>query len=97
MTITITTNDNDNAPHRYRGVSGGERKRTNIGVHLITDPAVLFLDEPTSGLDSFQALAVMQCIKGLGKGNIKLILIIIFFVLGGQSKSVTAHTNKKSY
>ncbi|NXD40645.1 ABCG2 protein, partial [Copsychus sechellarum] len=41
-----------------RGVSGGERKRTNIGMEIITDPAILFLDEPTTGLDASTANAV---------------------------------------
>ena len=39
----------------FKGISGGERKRTNIGVELITDPQLIFLDEPTTGLDSFTA------------------------------------------
>jgi ABC-type multidrug transport system ATPase subunit len=48
-----------------RGISGGQAKRLNIGIALITDPRVLFLDEPTSGLDSFTANEVMQVIAAL--------------------------------
>lgn len=33
-----------------KGISGGQRKRTSVGIELITDPALIFLDEPTSGL-----------------------------------------------
>ena len=34
---------------------GGQCKRTNIGIALVSNPRVLFLDEPTSGLDSYTA------------------------------------------
>jgi ABC-type multidrug transport system ATPase subunit len=61
---------------KLRGVSGGERKRANIGVQLISDPAVLFLDEPTSGLDSFQALSVMEAMKEMTK-NGRLVITVI--------------------
>ena len=48
-----------------KGVSGGERKRTSIGVELITDPNLIFLDEPTTGLDSFTATSVVETLRGL--------------------------------
>ena len=50
-----------------KGVSGGERKRTSIGVELITDPSLIFLDEPTTGLDSFTATAVMETLGDLAR------------------------------
>ena len=39
-----------------RGVSGGERKRTSIGIELIENPSVLYLDEPTTGLVRIQSV-----------------------------------------
>ncbi|XP_065829941.1 broad substrate specificity ATP-binding cassette transporter ABCG2-like [Oscarella lobularis] len=50
-----------------RGISGGERKRTNIGMELITLPSVLFLDEPTTGLDAFTAASVMRLLHQLSR------------------------------
>ena len=44
-------------------MSGGERKRTNIGMELIIEPQVLFLDEPTTGLDAFTAVSFVQLLK----------------------------------
>jgi ABC-type multidrug transport system ATPase subunit len=51
--------------HMIKGVSGGERKRTSIGVELITDPMLIFLDEPTTGLDSFTAMSVVETMREL--------------------------------
>lgn len=61
---------------KLRGISGGERKRANVAVQLISDPAVLFLDEPTSGLDSFQALAVMESMKNMALHG-RLVITVI--------------------
>lgn len=55
-----------------RGVSGGELKRTNVGIALVANPQVLFLDEPTSGLDSFTASEVMEVVKGLVSSGITI-------------------------
>jgi len=50
-----------------KGLSGGERKRTSVGVELVTKPALVFLDEPTSGLDSFSAEQLVQLLHKVAK------------------------------
>ncbi len=57
-------------------ISGGQRKRLNIGLELLREPNILFVDEPTSGLSSMDSENVMgllkeQAIKG------KLVLVNI--------------------
>jgi ATP-binding cassette subfamily G (WHITE) protein 2 len=59
-----------------RGISGGERKRTNIGMELIIAPSVLFLDEPTTGLDAYTAVSVMQLLQCLSKKGKTIIFSI---------------------
>lgn len=57
-------------------VSGGERKRVNVAMELLNDPAVLFLDEPTSGLSSEDALSVMQNLRELAREGRTILLTI---------------------
>ena len=59
-----------------KGISGGQRKRVNLAMELLTDPSVLFLDEPTSGLSSEDALMVMKLLRELANSG-KTILITI--------------------
>lgn len=57
-------------------ISGGQRKRLNIALELIREPAILFLDEPTSGLSSTDTEKVINLLKEqTGKG--KLIIVNI--------------------
>jgi ABC transport system ATP-binding/permease protein len=57
-------------------ISGGQRKRLNIALELIREPAILFVDEPTSGLSSADSENVMDLFKELSiKG--KLIFVVI--------------------
>ncbi|MBX7093780.1 MAG: ATP-binding cassette domain-containing protein [Flavobacteriales bacterium] len=57
-------------------ISGGQRKRLNIGLELIREPSVLFVDEPTSGLSSRDSENIMDLLKELAlKG--KLVWVVI--------------------
>ncbi|MEQ8323513.1 MAG: ATP-binding cassette domain-containing protein [Vicingaceae bacterium] len=57
-------------------ISGGQRKRLNIALELIREPAILFVDEPTSGLSSRDSENVMDLLRDLTHKG-KLIFIVI--------------------
>ena len=59
-----------------RGISGGQAKRVNIGISLVTKPRILFLDEPTSGLDSETSCGVVKACRDLADGGVNVIATI---------------------
>jgi len=57
-------------------ISGGQRKRVNIGMELVADPVIIFLDEPTSGLDSSSSKEVCSVLRRLSALGLTLVAVI---------------------
>ena len=65
----------ERAHQRIDTLSGGQKKRTNVALELLTKPALLFLDEPTSGLDPGLDRQVMNLLRDLAdKGQTVLVV-----------------------
>jgi ABC-type multidrug transport system ATPase subunit len=60
-----------------KGISGGEKKRLNIGFELLADPSVIFLDEPTSGLDSYTSFLIVSLLQKIARENNVIIIYTI--------------------
>lgn len=61
--------------HLVRTLSGGERKRVNIGVELLTRPSLLFLDEPTTGLDAGLERRVVRQLRVLANEGRTVVVV----------------------
>jgi len=48
-----------------RGISGGQKKRCNVGVELVAGADVLILDEPTSGLDATASKSLIKVLRDI--------------------------------
>lgn len=59
-----------------KGISGGERKRTSVGVELVVKPEIVFLDEPTSGLDSHSAVQLVNVLHKVSNAGSSVLLTI---------------------
>ncbi len=57
-------------------ISGGQRKRLNIGLELLRQPSIMFVDEPTSGLSSRDSENIMDLLRELTMLG-KLIFVVI--------------------
>ena len=60
----------DKRDARVKGLSGGQRRRLDLGMALVGDPDLLFLDEPTTGFDPGArrtAWETIRALRSLGK------------------------------
>jgi ABC-2 type transport system ATP-binding protein len=55
----------DKRDARVRTLSGGQKRRLDLGLALVGDPAVLFLDEPTTGFDPGARRAAWDTVRAL--------------------------------
>ena len=58
------------AGSKFRTLSGGQKRRLDLGIALVGDPELLFLDEPTTGFDPGArraAWATIRSLRSLGK------------------------------
>ncbi|TDP73884.1 ABC transporter ATP-binding protein/permease [Bradymonas sediminis] len=75
LEISQTRDIRIGSPER-KGISGGQRKRVNLALELLTEPSLLCLDEPTSGLASEDAANVMGLLRKLANGGRTILLTI---------------------
>jgi ABC-type multidrug transport system ATPase subunit len=63
------------ADTRASSLSGGQQKRVNVALELLTKPSLLFLDEPTSGLDPGLDMSVMEMMSGLARDGRTVVVV----------------------
>jgi len=64
----------DKRHSRMRHLSGGQRRRLDVGLGIIGRPELLFLDEPTTGFDPQARRAFWDLIDGLRDGGTTILL-----------------------
>jgi ABC-2 type transport system ATP-binding protein len=59
---------------KVRSLSGGQKRRLDLALGLIGDPALLYLDEPTTGFDPAARRDAWQLVRGLRTAGTTILL-----------------------
>ncbi|XP_042511538.1 ABC transporter G family member 28-like isoform X2 [Macadamia integrifolia] len=59
-----------------RGISGGQRKRVNVGLEMVMEPSLLILDEPTSGLDSSSSQLLLRALRREAMEGVNICMVV---------------------
>ncbi len=64
----------EQAGTRLRKLSGGQRRRVDVGIGIVGKPELLFLDEPTTGFDPQARRQFWELIRGLSAAGTTILL-----------------------
>ncbi|MBA0642273.1 hypothetical protein Goklo_026695, partial [Gossypium klotzschianum] len=59
-----------------RGISGGQRKRVNVGLEMVMEPSLLILDEPTTGLDSSSSQLLLRALRREALEGVNICMVL---------------------
>ncbi|KAM7264653.1 hypothetical protein ACFE04_002336 [Oxalis oulophora] len=59
-----------------RGISGGQRKRVNVGLEMVMEPSLLILDEPTTGLDSSSSQLLLRALRREAHEGVNICMVV---------------------
>ncbi|CAN0881184.1 Putative white-brown complex homolog protein 30 [Linum grandiflorum] len=59
-----------------RGISGGQRKRVNVGIEMVMEPSLLILDEPTTGLDSSSSQLLLKALRREALEGVNICMVL---------------------